>query len=118
LFISGKNSMKRLLLTCLLAGATIALPCWHETSAIAQPADVSPKEAFEAARMLGTADAWEAFLANYSTGFYADLARAYLKKLKDQAGPAAPPPSTPAADADDLPPTDPTKPAVARGAKF
>ncbi len=49
--------------------------------------------AFNSAKELGTAEAWNAFLANYPTGFHADLARAYLKKLTDQApavSPAAP----------------------------
>lgn len=41
-------------------------------------------EAFQSAKELGTADAWNAFLANYPTGFHADLARAYLKKLGEQ----------------------------------
>ncbi len=49
----------------------------------AQTADVSAKEAFDAARVLGTKQAWEAFLANYPTGFYGDLARAYVKKLAE-----------------------------------
>jgi hypothetical protein len=43
--------------------------------------DLSPKEAFEAVKELGTVDAWNAFLESYPTGFQADLARAYLKKL-------------------------------------
>ncbi len=43
--------------------------------------------AFNSTKELGTAEAWNAFLANYPTGFHADLARAYLKKLT--AGPAA-----------------------------
>jgi hypothetical protein len=42
------------------------------------------KEAFESAKELGTAEAWNAFLSNYPTGFHADLARAYLKKLGEQ----------------------------------
>jgi hypothetical protein len=48
------------------------------------------KSACESAKELGTTDAWNAFLANYSTGFYADMARAYLKKLTDT--PLAAPP--------------------------
>ena len=44
--------------------------------------------AFEAAKELGTVEAWDAFLSNHADGFYADLARAYLKKL---AGPGDPP---------------------------
>jgi hypothetical protein len=39
------------------------------------------KEAFENAKDLGTVEAWEAFVANYPSGFHADLARAYIKKL-------------------------------------
>jgi len=41
------------------------------------------KDAFNSAKELGTADAWNAFLSNYPKGFRADLARAYLKKLED-----------------------------------
>ena len=43
--------------------------------------NVSAKEAFEAAKELGTTAAWNAFLESYPTGFHADLARAYLEKL-------------------------------------
>ena len=47
------------------------------------------REAFEAAKELGTADAWNAFFESYPTGFHANLARAYLKKLgSDPAKPA------------------------------
>jgi hypothetical protein len=53
--------------------------------------------AFNSSKELGTADAWNAFLANYPTGFHADLARAYLKKLSEQ--PAAAPAATLAATA-------------------
>ncbi len=67
-------------------------------AAHAQASDAAEKEAFAAAKELGTADAWNAFLANYSTGFHADLARAYLKKVTEQAAPAQPPPP-----ADDFP---------------
>jgi uncharacterized protein YecT (DUF1311 family) len=51
--------------------------------AVAQTSDTE-KQAFEAAKELGTVEAWDAFLASYSTGFYADLARAYVKKLAEQ----------------------------------
>ena len=60
------------------------------------------KSAFESAKELGTADAWNAFLANYTTGFYADMARAYLKKLTDTQSAA---PSSPPAEASQLPPS-------------
>ena len=49
------------------------------------------KDAFATAKELGTVDAWNAFLATYPTGFYADMARAYLKKASD---PAAAPGTT------------------------
>jgi hypothetical protein len=41
----------------------------------------SDKDDFESAKELGTAEAWQAFLAAHPSGFYADLARAYLAKL-------------------------------------
>ena len=61
----------------------------------AQPADAE-KQAFESAKELGTVEAWDAFLANYPTGFHADLARAYVKKLAGAATPT-PLPAPPAA---------------------
>jgi len=48
------------------------------------------KEAFESAKELGTVEAWDAFLSSYPDGFYADLARAYVKKLAEPATPDAP----------------------------
>ena len=50
--------------------------------------DVSAKEAFEAAKELGTVEGWNAFLASYPQGFYPDLARAYVKKLGGGDAPA------------------------------
>jgi VHL beta domain len=52
------------------------------------------KEAFDSAKELGTVAAWEAFLSNYASGFHADLARAYIKKLKGASGAPPPPPSS------------------------
>jgi hypothetical protein len=46
--------------------------------------------AFEAAKELGTVEAWDAFLSNYPKGFHADLARAYVKKLGEGAAPDGP----------------------------
>lgn len=51
------------------------------------------KEAFESAKELGTPEAWNAFLNSFPAGFYADMARAYLKKVSDQ--PAASVPEEP-----------------------
>jgi hypothetical protein len=55
------------------------------------------KEAFDSAKELGTVAAFEAFLANYPSGFFADLARAYINKLGEAAAspPAPPPPAAP-----------------------
>lgn len=95
----------RFLLTVAMAAA--AMPCTVLPAAandtallVAQAADqAAEKEAFEAAKELGTVEAWDAFLSNFPTGFRADLARAYVKKLGEAAPAptAAPLPVTPAA---------------------
>jgi hypothetical protein len=75
---------------------------WRPDSALAQADAVSEKEAFEEAKSLGTVEAWDAFLSNFPTGFHADLARAYVKKLADQPQATAPsPPPAPAVSAND-----------------
>jgi hypothetical protein len=51
------------------------------------------KSAYESAKELGTADAWNAFLGSYPTGFYADMARAYLKKVGEPAAATTAPPA-------------------------
>jgi len=56
------------------------------------------KAAFETAKELGSAEAWNAFLTSYPTGFYADMARAYLKKAGD-AQAATPTPDLPPSSA-------------------
>jgi hypothetical protein len=76
--------MNRLCLVMLLAALSVALSpgaTWRPIGSLAEAAEVSAKEAFQTAKDLGTVEAWEAFLASYPTGFHADLARAYLKKL-------------------------------------
>ena len=92
------GQVTRLGLALLLASVpfapTIDPGRWPIASAFAQ--DIAAKEAFEAAKELGTVEAWNAFLASYPTGFYADLARAYIVKL---GGPAAPRPAVTAAPA-------------------
>jgi hypothetical protein len=109
--------MKRLTLAMLFLGT--ALP----VLAAAQDADVSVKEAFDAAKELGTVEAWDAFLSIYPTGFHANLARAYIKKLGGTAAPApdSPPPArakSADAKAGGFGATQPGKPAVARGADY
>ena len=98
--------MTRLCLVILLVASPVVslAPLSHHHDALAQAAEVSSKEAFEAAKELGTAEAWNAFLESYPSGFHADLARAYLKKLGAPAAKAetakqpkkgdAPPPKT------------------------
>ena len=99
------------------AAAAAAVPASPDAPQAAPPTprgetvDVSAKEAFEAAKDLGTAQGWNAFLASYPQGFYADLARAYLEKLGGSAGvpvapePAAPQAAAPEAAAPDAPAT-------------
>jgi hypothetical protein len=96
--LRGALTGAALLLAPLQLGDGLA---WRTPAAVAQAASeksaASEKEAFEAAKELGTVEAWDAFLSSYPSGFHADLARAYLKKL---AGLAAPPPAAaPAAPA-------------------
>lgn len=69
------------------ACATLAI-----SPAYAQAPDASEKSAFDSAKELGTADAWNAFIKAYPTGFHADLARAYLKKIESEAARTAGPP--------------------------
>jgi hypothetical protein len=139
---TARKTMKRFALALLLVTAPVvpslevgpigssdqpAVPFWSHGPALAQSRDASRREAFDATRDLDTVKAWEAFLANFPTGFYADPARAYLKKHRDaRAAPSqshaaeASPKTQPASggDLDDLPPTDPGKPAVTRGGRY
>jgi hypothetical protein len=100
----------------LRTGSVLAAACWAllfltlpaTTAGAEQPeaADAAKgagsEAAFNSAKELGTADAWNAFLSNYPNGFYADLARAYLKKLTDQSAPASPAASTRAGKAQEV----------------
>lgn len=66
----------------------------------AQAADMSEKEAYDAAKSLGTVEAWDAFLSNYPSGFHAELARAYVKRLSATTpSPAPSPPAAPSVSA-------------------
>lgn len=77
---------------------------FHVGPAQAGGGQTDEKQAFEAAKELGTVDGWDAFIRNYPSGFHADLARAYSKKLKDQGQPSSPP-AAPAAAASPPAPT-------------
>lgn len=68
--------------------------------------DEAQKSAFESAKELGTVEAWDAFLSNYPEGFYADLARAYVRKLAEAPTPYAPPPPQTAPSGPSLPTLD------------
>ena len=88
-------------------------------------AEMPVKEAFEAAKELGTAEAWTAFLDSYPTGFLANLARAYLKKLDGAAAretpskaPPTPDPAPAKADGGVAELPEPSRLAVARGGSY
>ena len=94
----GRATLPSLAAALIAVAAFAPLPLGFNfaASAQAQPADAE-KQAFEAAKELGTVEAWDAFLANYPKGFHADLARAYVKKLAEQpAAGAAPTQASPA----------------------
>lgn len=82
-----------------------ALRLPHPGLASAEDAGGAEKEAFSEAKELGTREAWDAYLANFPTGFHADMARAYLKKLEgsQQAETPAPPPAAALPPTDDFP---------------
>jgi hypothetical protein len=83
-------ALKSLALPAALIAAALVLPVlhggetisWRHAAALAQAQ--AEKDAFEQAKALGTVEAWDAFLSHYPGGFYADLARAYVKKLAEQ----------------------------------
>lgn len=106
-------SFRAMFLRICLCAAALVLPTIdggktsfrRNSAAMAEDAaGVSEKDAFEAAKGLGTVDAWDAFLKSYPSGFHADLARAYIKKLGDGAQAPAPA-AAPAAPANDDFPT-------------
>lgn len=55
-------------------------PQQHDLIVVAQ--NMSEAEAFSASKDLNTIEGWNAFLRLHPSGFRADLARAYIKKLK------------------------------------
>lgn len=72
----GRPAIKQFIDTCrAYANSSVAKIADKPSSSITE------KEAFESAKELNTIEGWEAFLNNYSTGFRADLARAYVKRL-------------------------------------
>lgn len=66
-----------------LGGATVSLvpPPASKPSPPPTTGTIEIRQDYEYAERLGTRTAWEAFLSVYTTGFYANLARAQLAKL-------------------------------------
>ncbi len=117
--------MRTILFAVMALSTFVFYPPMTGQAQVIQREQLPVKEAFEAARELGTADAWTTFLTRFPEGFYADLARAYVKKLGVAATPSPPTPVakpvaavTPPQPTSGVPPTDPAKPAMPRGGKF
>ena len=68
-------------------------------SPLSQGSALSEREAFDAAKEVGTEAAWEAFLRRFPSGFYADMALAARDKLARATGPATTAEPAPAAPA-------------------
>lgn len=94
---SGRKELKKFLAACrsmavdqdnnqisALTGDDGAAPTGGETSKTG-PVETE-REAFAKAREKGTIAGWQAFLSRFPTGFRADLARAYIKRLTASAG--------------------------------
>ena len=88
-FERGRDKIQQFVKACETYAAASAGS--QVASAGAGSGDDAEKSAFDSAKELGTVDAWEAFIANYPSGFRADLARAYIKKLEPAAAPVTPP---------------------------
>jgi hypothetical protein len=83
----GRVNIQKFISACRVYATT---PAPSASTATPSAADNSgaEKDAFNSTKELGTAEAWNAFLASYPSGFHADLARAYLKKLGEGATPS------------------------------
>lgn len=102
----GPRFVLRLLLSCVgCLALTVALQTVQISPSFAETPEGEEAKAFEAAKALGTVEAWGAFLTHYPNGFRADLARAYVKKLSEQpsANSTAQPPPSAAAPSDGYP---------------
>src|ERR1043166_2074471 len=67
-----------------LGGTTIALvpgPEATKADAPAVPTEIEVRRAYELAAQIGSKEAWQSFINQYRTGFYAELARLQLEKL-------------------------------------
>ncbi|MEM9677713.1 MAG: hypothetical protein AAF890_06605 [Pseudomonadota bacterium] len=85
---TGQDAIKQFLQTCkTLANPTSATDTGDGATDNTPASDTSAnaseiQSAFKFAQELDSVVAYEAFLKNYPTGFYADLARAYLEKAR------------------------------------
>lgn len=79
----GKDRIKSFITACRTYAEAILGEDKAKANSAGAGSDPSEKAAFESAKELGTVEAWNAFLASYPSGFHADLARAYIKKLGD-----------------------------------
>lgn len=91
-------SIRGLLRGALLPAAIALVLATSVGNAMAQGGG-NERAAFESAKELGTPAAFNAFLTNYPTGFYSDLARAYLKKLSGGSATGGAPSPAPTAQA-------------------
>ena len=108
----GRESLEKFVEACRTYEKAVLGDSAEDTAdAKSDDASANPeKEAFESAKELGTVAAFEAFLSNYSSGFYPDLARAYVDKLKAAESPS---PSPPPSATETPPPVPSPKPVVA-----
>lgn len=91
----GRDKLKAFVDACrTYEKAVLGTDTEADETAAAEANGNAEKDAFDSAKELGTVAAFEAFLSTYPTGFYADLARAYITKLNkaETATPAPPPP--------------------------
>jgi len=102
----GRDTLKKFVEACRTY-ETAVLGDTNAYDATDDASDSAEKDAFGSAKELGTVAAFEAFLSSYPSGFYADLARAYVDKLNK----AAPPPPAPAQQ---TPPPPAPKPVAAQ----
>lgn len=106
----GRDKLKTFVETCRIY-AEVVLGSNNKTATASSSGNVE-KDAFGSAKELGTIPAYEAFISNYGSSFYADLARAYIDKLRTEntaaSQPVAPPPAVPA----QTPPPPPPAPVI------
>ncbi|HUU26163.1 MAG TPA: hypothetical protein VMW68_11455 [Methyloceanibacter sp.] len=109
----GRDNLKKFVQACRTY-ETAVLGDTDADDAADSASDGAEKDAFGSAKELGTVAAFEAFLSSHPSGFYADLARAYVDKLNKAEAAPSPPPPTPAQQTPP-PPAPSPKPKAAAG---